>query len=226
MLRRCLEKDPSKRIRDIGDVSLAMEGAFEATDSAPSELTAAPRLRLWQQPVPALVIALLVAVIAGLAVWNLTGPTPSVQRVERFAIPPPAPFAPSRSSTLAISSDGTKVVYIARGGNSLQLYVRAVGDLTTTPLQGLDGEVFGPFFSPDGAWVGFDDESDNTLKRVSILGGPAVTICATGANVVLGASWGEDNTIIFGNDNPSGLGECRTVEVNPKRSPLSTRNKN
>ena len=43
------------------------------------------------------------------------------------------------------------------------------------------------------------------MKRVSILGGPAVTICAYGVSIVYGASWGEDNTIIFGTNNQSGL---------------------
>ena len=69
----------------------------------------------------------------------------------------------------------------------------------------MSDRAFGPFISPDGTWVGFDDESDNTLKRVSILGGPAVTICSTGTRVVLGASWGEDGTIIFGTFTASGL---------------------
>ncbi len=73
VVRRCLVKDPKERVRDIGDVRLAMKGTHETTVT-PSELTTAPQLQLWQQPMPAIVIALLVAVIAGLAVWSLTGP--------------------------------------------------------------------------------------------------------------------------------------------------------
>ena len=49
-LRRCLEKDPSQRIRDIGDVRLAMEGAFETTVGAATEPIAMPQLRVWQRP--------------------------------------------------------------------------------------------------------------------------------------------------------------------------------
>ena len=76
------------------------------------------------------------------------------------------------SHDIAISPDGTRVVYTATGGNPAQLYVRAIDELTATPFQGLDVQVFGPFISPDSAWVGFNDQRDNTLKRVSILGGP------------------------------------------------------
>ena len=58
-LRRCLQKDPRQRVRDIGDVRLALEGAFETTGGMPSEPTVAPHLRAWQRPVPALLALLL-----------------------------------------------------------------------------------------------------------------------------------------------------------------------
>ena len=211
-LRRCLEKEPKQRVHDIADVRLAMEGAFDVPAPVAVELpetpVTVPQLQFWQRPVPLVLVALVLVALTGLVVRSATGPTSPVPRVERFAIPPPAPETlgvPPISATLAISPDGTKVVYPATGGNPFQLYVRGVEELTATPLQGLNTQVFGPFFSPDGAWVGFDDEQDNTLKRVSILGGPAVTICNTGTRTVHGASWGEDNTIIFGTSEGSGL---------------------
>ena len=75
-----------------------------------------------------------------------------------------------------ISPDGTRVVYTATGGNPLQLDVRAVEELAATPLEISNAQVFGPFVSPDSAWVGFFDNRGDILKKVSILGGPAVTI--------------------------------------------------
>ena len=60
-LRRCLQKDPRERIRDIGDVRLAMQGAFETAVSVPAEPVAVPQLRVWQRPV---VISLMVLVAA------------------------------------------------------------------------------------------------------------------------------------------------------------------
>ena len=71
VLSRCLEKDPSQRIRDVGDVRLAMAGAFESTVAAPSGVATASALRLWQRPVPILLAVVLAAVAAGLSVWGL-----------------------------------------------------------------------------------------------------------------------------------------------------------
>ena len=205
VLRRCLEKDASQRIRDIGDVRLAMEGAFETTVSASVEPFDIAPPQVWQRPIP-LAIALGLVALTGLGVWSVTQPTPAVPRVERFAIPPPAPATVAVSQNrrdIAISPDGSRVVYSATG-ETRQLYVRPVDSLTATPLPGLGTQVFAPFVSPDSASVGFLDFAENTLKRVSILGGPAVTICSTGAPT-LGADWAEDDMIVFGTTVPSGL---------------------
>ena len=108
---------------------------------------------------------------------------------------------------MAISPDGTQVVYrVASGGKSF-LAVRAIDELTARPLQGTDNTIYGPFISPDGAWVGFSDESDGTLKRMSIRGGPAVRICVTGVGAagIAGASWGEDGAIVFSTGTSGGL---------------------
>ena len=122
----------------------------------------------------------------------MTRSSPSVPRVERFGIPPPAPETvglAARAQDVAISPDCRYVIYSATGGNPFQLYVRAVDSLSAIPLQGLDTQVFHPFVSPDSAWVGFlDNTLGNTgdvLKKVSILGGPAVIICRLDSNWTL-----------------------------------------
>ena len=74
VLRRCLEKDPRERLRDIGDVRLAMKGAFETTVSAPSEPPTVPQLPIWQRPVPVALAGLALATIASLVVWTLSSP--------------------------------------------------------------------------------------------------------------------------------------------------------
>ena len=89
VVRHCLVKDPKRRLRDIGDVRLAMEGTFETTVRAPSELAVASTLPAWlrQRPV-ILAIALLASLAAGgLAVWSLTRPAPQPGQITRFPIP-------------------------------------------------------------------------------------------------------------------------------------------
>ena len=218
VLRRCLEKDPSQRIRDIGDVRLAMEGAFETVVSVPSAESAATQPSRQRQALP-WVAGLTLAIITGLAVWSLTRPVEVSRRVERFDISPTPPTTLGLATAhhdLAITPDGTRVVYTGSGGNPFQLYVRVLGELTATPLQGLDDRVVGPFISPDSAWVGFADQRDGTLKKVSILGGPPVTICSL-PGTVRGATWGPDDTIIFGTGEASGLWRVSASSGEPEQ---------
>ena len=201
VLRRCLEKDPSQRIRDVGDVRLAMTGAFETTAATPSESVAATPLRLWQRPASALGIPLMAVLVTGLAVWGLTRPDVVPADVMRFVIPPPdgTPFDfGALYPDLAISADGTQIVYQARpAGGEPQLHLRLIDQLGGTPLRGAEGGV-APFFSPEGEWVGFvDDGARTTLRKVSIAGGPPVTLADLPATMA-GASWGADDQIIVG----------------------------
>src|SRR5262249_9196672 len=93
---------------------------------------------------------------------------------------------------VAISPDGTRLVYV--GGNGSRLFLRTLDRVEATPLEGL-GVPHHPFFSPDGTWIGFFD-GIGALKKVPVNGGPAVTICRVTA-APNGATWGLDGTIIF-----------------------------
>ena len=205
VLRRCLQKDPKQRLHDVADLRLAMAGAFETPGPLRAEAVGAARLQVWQRPMPLAAGVLVLLIATGVAVWTLMrSPVP---RVERFAVPLPAGLAVGVSndaSDIAISPDGTRVVYAAGSENSFQFYVRAVNELSATPLQIPDASVYGPFVSPDSAWVGFFDRQANLLTKVSILGGPPVPICRVD-EAVFGASWGAEDMIVFGTESPSGL---------------------
>ena len=186
VVRHCLVKDPKRRLRDIGDVRLAMEGTFETTVRAPSELVVASTLPAWlrQRPVT-LAIALLASLAAGgLAVWSLTRPAPQPGQITRFPIPLPADQALSflGRPLVAISPDGSQIVYVA----NRSLWLRPVDQLQAVQVPGTE-EGRGPFFSPDGRSIGF--YAPEALRKVSVSGGAAVTI-ADGLNNPSGASWG------------------------------------
>ena len=198
VLRACLQREPKQRVHDVADVRLALEGAFETTVSTPTGPTAVPQLQVWQRPVPVALAVLAALGLGGLAVWSLTPqPARAVARVMVGTTPATEPFSsnlPQRG--LAISPDGTRIVYRASADGGSQLYVRPMDQLDGTSLFRAERDVANPFFSPDGAWVGFATNDDQTWKKVSILGGPPVTLFP-GPGPPRGASWGPDDTIIF-----------------------------
>jgi eukaryotic-like serine/threonine-protein kinase len=147
---------------------------------------------------------LLGAVIASLAVWNLK-PSPSLP-VTRMAIslPPGQQLAGlDAGPAVALSSDGTRLAYVAHQGKTQQLYLRAMDTLEAKPIPGTEGAV-NPFFSPDGEWVGFF--AGGKLKKISVSGGAEVTV--GDASVPRGASWGSQRMIAF---TPTALSALQQV---------------
>ena len=201
VLKACLQKEPKDRVRDVGDVLLAMDGVFETTVVASSETATVPPLQLWQRPVPLVIGVLALLVATSLAIWSLTRQPDTPADLMRFAIvaPDTAPFGLSRATRdLAISPDGTYIIYkrAASGVTGPELNLRPIDQLQGTPLRGTeDGQ--GPFVSPDGEWVGFTSNDGSTLLRVSMFGGPPVMLCES-PNQILGTTWSADGQIIFG----------------------------
>jgi len=200
LLERCLNRDLRRRLADIREARIAIED-YLADPSAGivqpgSDTVQTPPRRILPWVLAAVVLS---AVTAGVAVWSVMGPAPP--RLARFAIsePPNVSFNTRSAPSVTISPDGTRIVYVGPGN---QLYVRAVDQLDAVALRG--GVGINPFISPDGNWVGFRDGSDNTLKKVSIHGGPPVVL-SEGFGGIAGASWGADDSIIFGTYQPNGL---------------------
>ena len=191
-LTRCLTKDPKQRVRDIGDVRLAMEGVFE-TPSASTETTRATQLQVWQRPLAVVVIAVVAAALSSLAVWTST--RPSVPLITRFTIvlEGESRLPGNPGPALALSPDGRKLVYAAVDNGSQRRFVRSLDQLQATPLRGTDGGR-NVFWSPDGEWVGF--QADGLLKKVALAGGAPETLASAGV-LASGASWGPDDTITF-----------------------------
>jgi serine/threonine-protein kinase len=133
---------------------------------------------------------------AGAVVWVLW-PRPAPKPVARFALDLPEPLAPFYLPAIAASPDGSRVVYASASG----LFLRAVDRMDATFIPGTEGG-HGPFFSPDGASVGFF--ANEKLERVKIDGGsPPVELAVVGGP--RGASWGEDGFIYFSPKSNSGL---------------------
>ena len=195
-LRGCLEKDPKQRVHDIADVRLAMDGAFETTASTSAEPTAASPVAVWQRPVPLLLAGLVLAAVSGLAGWSLT--RPARPRVVRFPIPLAVDqeFSNAGRPLVAISPDGSQIVYAANGG----LWLRSVDQLQAVQVPGIGGGARGPFFSADGQSLGFWVAGQ--LKKVAVSGGAPVSLADLPTRP-RGASWGADDMILYG--QPDGI---------------------
>jgi len=200
LIRRCLDKDPQRRPSHLSVATFLLGGGADmATTTTPTVAAAgnAPRRRVL---IAVAAATLLVgAAVASAVTWGLAA---------RRSAAPPAPIRFTimvetggetwRSVTdrpFVISPDGRSVVYRALADGSPRMFIRTLDALE--PRQLADTSFLrSPFFSPDSQWVGFFDGP--ALRRVSVSGGPPVTICQTTAGGSLGASWGDDDVIVFG----------------------------
>jgi protein kinase-like protein/WD40 repeat protein len=176
LLRRCLEKDPSKRLRDIGDAMPLVEREVESNQASHTGGSASK-----------LPWAIACAFAIGMAVllwspWRYSR-TPAVRPFFQVDLD----AGPDEVSQPIVSPDGSLIVAVSKG----QLVTRRLDQTKITPLGGTEGASF-PFFSPDGRWVAFF--ADGKLKKIALDGGAPQTICD--ALAARGGSWGEDNNII------------------------------
>ena len=102
------------------------------------------------------------------------------------------------NTAVALSPDGRTLVFQAVGVDGIsRLYRRALNRLESSPIAGTkDGG--SPFFSPDGAWLGFLAAGE--LKKVALAGGPTNSIGKVpgpAPHLIHGASWGTGDVIVF-----------------------------
>ncbi|HYV62913.1 MAG TPA: protein kinase, partial [Bryobacteraceae bacterium] len=190
LLRKCLEKDPKNRLRDIGDVWELMEDQA-ASRPAPAPASAPSRSGLgW-------VVSLVLAVAVGiLAFLHLRETAPEMPALRTTILPPPsAEFNFTQGAgLLALSPDGKKMVFGARNSDGKEpLWVRSLDGLTAQSLAGTEGATF-PFWSPDSKSIAFF--ADGKLKKIDAGGGAVITL--TDVTVGRGGSWNQDDIIIFG----------------------------
>jgi serine/threonine-protein kinase len=215
----CLAKDPEDRWQSARDLVRELKWVSTERAAAAKTVPVTPSAPSSPRRVVAAASAGLAAgvVVAGLATWiALRGNEQTPQPVRLEMVPalnePIVQATPDRH--IAISPDGSHVVYLA-GANraTAQLYLRGLDEIAATPL-GAAG--VWPFFSPDGRWIGFF--SGTELKKMSVTGGTAITLCEI-IGSPRGAAWGGDGTIVFATSDlttglqsvPQGGGEPRTL---------------
>jgi serine/threonine-protein kinase len=197
LLRRCLEKDVSRRLNHIGDARLDLDEPAGGDAASAIERPAA-RAAAWRTALPWAVAGLSLA-LAAFAVWRPGEVTPAQSPVARLEVNLPAGLELFTSyRTVAISPDGTQLAFVGIQSGARQVYLRRLDRIEAVPLRGTD-TVTMCFFSTDGTSVGFAT-STGLLKTVSLADGVVSTV-ANEFRFQDGAAWGPGETVIFSRDN-------------------------
>jgi serine/threonine-protein kinase len=213
LLRRCLQKDPQKRLPHIGLARIEIDEGGGDDELTGQRVTAAPpvvaRPSLWKRAVPVVGAALVVGGMAAALAWRFK---PAEQTpVTRFSMPLPdgQAFTNAGRQVVAISPDGKRFVYVANS----QLYLRSMSETEARPIVGTQNTpsgVLNPVFSPDGEWIAFVWGGPSAVvKKISIAGGVPVELCPAG---FFGMSWGVEG-ILFG--QPGGIARISAAGGKP-----------
>ncbi len=198
LIARCLERDVRQRLRDIGEARIVLSdstAALKGDDGV--RLVIEPLKPLWRRAISfvLLTIAATALAIAGMAYFRSSPAVPVVTRF-RFTPAEGQVFPSGTRQFVAISPDGTQIAYVVSVASTGQsrLYIRSMADMEPR-LARVDSAnaVLSPVFSPDGMSVAFWSGVDQTIKRVAVSGGAAITICS--ADQPFGISW--DSAGIF-----------------------------
>jgi serine/threonine protein kinase/WD40 repeat protein len=184
LLQRCLEKDPKKRLRDIGDVELLLAEAPAVSAPLPSRLgNVAENKIAWG------VAALMAVVALGVSFVHFRE-TPPTDPMLHLSVPLPGN---SLAGFLALSPDGRRLVLGLANEGKLQLWLCSLDSPQLQPLPGTEG-ARGPFWSPDSKSIGFF--ADGKLKTIPATGGPPQVLCE-GTGLFAGGTWNRDGVILF-----------------------------
>lgn len=217
LLRRCLERDAKRRLRDIGEARIAIEEALSRPEGAQQPPGAATRPRAILPWAVAAVLGLAAAVF-GLLHFRQTLPRQTA--INATLLPPDgAEFAFGSSFGLpSLSPDGNFIVYGAKAKEGqTMLWLRRLDAGTSQPLAGTEIAEF-PFWSPDSRWVAFGRMGK--LKKIDIQGGPPVTICDF-AGDFRGGSWSGRGVIVFATNAGPGARLWRVSDAGGTPAPAA-----
>jgi eukaryotic-like serine/threonine-protein kinase len=204
LIRRCLAKNRKDRYHAIADVRVELEAILADPHGLKFQMPRGVDQRpLWRRVTPFAITAVVAAAMAFAVALVMMRPGPSLSPIVArfpFVLPEDQVLPNGARNLIAISPDGSNIVYLASG----QLQLKTMGELQARPIAGTAGQSLGqPFFSPDGRWVGFFTVTDGKLKKIALTGGAAVTISDLSglpdvAGGVLSESWGPDDQILIG----------------------------
>jgi eukaryotic-like serine/threonine-protein kinase len=201
LLQHCLEKDPKRRLRDIGDMHLLLE-------------TTVP-LQTHRCSLAWGTVAVFVVAFAAVSFIHFRE-TPFVSQQVKFQISPSGSLL--EGLTFAVSPDGRHLAFAATGSDGVaRLWIRNLDSLEVWPLADTYRKVLPFFWSPDSRFIGF--QAGGKLAKIEISGGPAQALCDLQRDLV-GGSWNREGLIVFGDSGARGL--MQVSAAGGVASPLTT----
>jgi serine/threonine protein kinase len=198
LLRRCLNKDPKQRLRDIGEARIAIEEVLQSKAEDPSAVVSPNqrRVRRWQITIAAAIFtaALSILIMLMLSRQGYLRPDVIARPAARYVV---ASVGVEHVSLVYLTDrfsaapDGSSIVFVKQDKG---LFIRKQNQIVETELPGSPKDAYAPVFSPDGKWIAFS--SENSLKKIPAEGGtPEILSRAT--DYVVNLTWGRDDVIRF-----------------------------
>jgi len=214
-----LEKLPADRFASAAEFAAALVNPAYASAATRALPAVAPRRRARVLGALGWVAAV---VGAGAALWGWRRPAP-LRPVLRYTMLLPAEeqLVESRGHRIAISPDGSRLVYVGKGPEGTQLWLRPRNQLHAVPIPGTDRATI-PFFSPDGNRVGYVLDGNTAMKIVTFSGAPPITIADSGLGAD-GASWSDDGFVYYDGLTAGGTtGLMRVAATGGRREQVTT----
>jgi serine/threonine protein kinase len=188
LIARCMEKDPRRRLRDIGEARVAIEDYLANPDAG----TENPR-RTEARTTSWIAAAVLAVALAAVSFAYFRQAPPSKPLIKFDILPPEGTFF---GTGFAVSPDGRRLVYILDkgiGGKGRELGIRSLDSTTTSILPGTPNAIL-PFWSPGSRAIGFICFGDTI--RIDLENGQSKSLGQI-TNVPLSASWGKNGDLLF-----------------------------
>jgi eukaryotic-like serine/threonine-protein kinase len=197
IVARCLEKAQESRFQSASDLAFALDGWSGATDIA---------IRGTKAPAPGRIGRL--AAAAGLAVLTLSAgyfvsryfsESPTAPQLTRLQVAAGVPVM-----DLAVAPDGRTIAYLGAPPGSLPaIWLRSLDHAGSRRVAATEGASTGFFWSPDSRFLAF--VSAGRLRKLDVVNGSVLDICAFPGGTGTGGTWNDDDTILFGSFPSDGL---------------------
>jgi eukaryotic-like serine/threonine-protein kinase len=199
LLRRCLQKDDKRRLRDIGDTRLEIDEASGGAVTSPTTTRVSIRRGERYAWAAGTVALALIAAMAGIGAMRSARASSTAPAETRFDVATPG-SDPLDLTAVAVSADGRQLLFVANSEGQPTTWLRSLDSVAARPLAGTGGSSY-PFWSPDGRSIGFF--ANGGLHRLDLDGGLVREL--TKATFGVGGTWNRDGVILFSHNPASGI---------------------